>query len=262
MLLREPSPTQADLHFQLFGFPVRVHPYFWLITVLLGLNGTSTPPAELLLWAVTLFVSILVHEMGHAIMQRHFGGRPRITLYAMGGLASCNDCDRRPRSQVLISLAGPMAGFLLALVVIVSVNLSGHMFGIFWPWSKPSQELVTMVRTNMISLLSTPLGIIYWQKFESSNMNYWVRQLLWVNILWGCVNLLPIYPLDGGHVARELCQLWRPRQGIVLSLQISMICAGGMALLGLVSGELFIAAFFGYFAYMSYRTCQAYQASV
>ena len=44
MLLQDPPPTQADLHFELFGFPVRVHPYFWLIALLLGLNGSSTPP--------------------------------------------------------------------------------------------------------------------------------------------------------------------------------------------------------------------------
>ncbi len=258
MLLREPSPTQADLHFQLFGFPVRVHPYFWLITVLLGLNGSSTPPEQLVIWAAVLFVSILVHELGHAFMQRHYGGRPWITLYAMGGLASCDDCDRQTRSQVFISLAGPFAGFLLALLVIMAVRLAGHPIGFLGPWTQPSLESVGL---EQASLLSTPLVTIYWLPFESSSVNYLVSQLLWVNILWGCVNLLPIYPLDGGHVARELCQVWRPRQGIVLSLQISALCAGAMAILGLMSGELFVAIFFGYFAYMSYRTLKAYQAS-
>lgn len=252
MLLREPPPTQADLHFKLFGFPVRIHPYFWLIAVLLGLRGSSTPPAQLMTWIATLLVSLLVHELGHAFMQRHFGGRPWITLYAMGGLAACDDCDRSTRSQVLISLAGPVAGFLLALVVVVAVWLAGHAIGVQLPWMKSPLGLVE---------IATPLATIHWLPFESSNMNYLVGNLLWVNILWGCVNLLPIYPLDGGHVARELCQLWKPRQGIILSLQISMFCAAGMAILGFLSGGLFIALFFGYFAYMSYRTLQAYQTS-
>jgi Zn-dependent protease len=246
------------LHFELFGFPVRVHPYFWLITLLLGLNGQSTPPAQLVIWAAVLFVSILVHELGHAFMQRHFGGRPWITLYAMGGLASCDDCDRRTLSQVLISLAGPVAGFLLALVVVTAVSLAGHPVGLLWPWTDLSLESVGM---GAVRLISTPLATIYWPPFESNNMNYFVGNLLWVNVLWGCINLLPIYPLDGGHVARELCQVGRPRQGIVLSLKISAICAGGMAILGLLWGELFIAIFFGYFAYMSYQTLKAYQAS-
>jgi Zn-dependent protease len=247
------------LHFELFGFPVRVHPYFWLVTVLLGLNGTSTPPEQLVIWAIVLFVSILAHEFGHALMQRHFGGRPWITLYAMGGLASCDDCDRHTRSQVLISLAGPCAGFLLALIVMATVRIAGHPLGFLGPWTQPTRESVGLVEA---SLLSTPLVTIFWLPFESNNVNYLIRQLLWVNILWGCVNLLPIYPLDGGQVARELCQIGRPRQGIILSLQISALCAGAMAILGLMSGELFVAFFFGYFAYMSYQTLKAYQASV
>ena len=162
------------------------------------------------------------------------------------------------RSQVLISLAGPFAGFLLALVVVVVVRLAGHPIGVLGPWTQPSLGSVGMERA---SLLSTPLATIYWRSFDSVNGNYLVGNLLWVNILWGCVNLLPIYPLDGGHVARELCQLWRPRQGIVLSLQISTLCQGVMAILGLISGELFVILFFGYFAYMSYRTLKAYQTS-
>ncbi|MEO2046375.1 MAG: site-2 protease family protein [Pirellulales bacterium] len=258
MLLREPSPTQADLHFKLFGFPVRIHPYFWLIAVLLGLRGSSTPPAQLMTWIATLLVSILVHELGHAFMQRHFGGRPWITLYAMGGLAACDDCDRSTRSQVLISLAGPVAGFLLALIVVMGANLTGHLVGFIAPWIKPSLEMLGMEK---VVLLATSMGTIYWFPFESNNMNHLISGLLQVNILWGCVNLLPIYPLDGGHVARELCQFWKPRQGIILSLQISMFCAAGMAILGFLSSGLFIALFFGYFAYMSYRTLQAYQTS-
>ena len=73
-----------------------------------------------------MFVSILVHELGHAFVQRYFGGRPWITLYGFGGLASCNDCDRSPRSQIIISLAGPLAGFLFAVVVMIGVWLAGH----------------------------------------------------------------------------------------------------------------------------------------
>ena len=115
MLLGEPPPTQADLHFRVFGIPVRVHPLFWIVTLFLGLAAARRPiRCETLIWVAVVFVSILVHELGHALMQRYFGGHPWITLYGFGGLASCNDCDRSPRSQILISLAGPVAGFLLA----------------------------------------------------------------------------------------------------------------------------------------------------
>ena len=101
MLLGEPAPTQADLHFRLFGFPVRVHPFFWVVSLLLGMGGRDRPiRSNVLIWVAVVFVSILVHELGHAFMQRYYGGHPWITLYGFGGLASCNDCDRSPRSQI------------------------------------------------------------------------------------------------------------------------------------------------------------------
>ena len=72
---------------------------------------------------------------GTPLMQRTYGGRPWITLYGFGGLASCNDCDRRPRSQILISLAGPCAGFFLAAFVIadsVRVAATSRDFELSW----------------------------------------------------------------------------------------------------------------------------------
>ena len=89
-----------------------------------------------------------------------------------------------------------------------------------------------------------------------------IGDLIWINGLWGLVNLLPIYPLDGGRVSRELCLLSQPQQGMILSLQISMFAAGAMVLVGLSWKSLFVALFFAYLAYSSYRTLQAYRASL
>ncbi|NOZ40262.1 MAG: hypothetical protein GXP24_08560 [Planctomycetes bacterium] len=85
-MLAEPPPTQADVHFRVLGIPVRVHPFFWIITLIIGMRGDSAPPAEVLSWIVAVFVSILIHELGHALVQRRFGGQPRIVLHGMGGL--------------------------------------------------------------------------------------------------------------------------------------------------------------------------------
>ena len=86
MLLGEPPESQYDLHFSLLGIPVRVHPYFWLVSVLMGWNQGDAKLA--LLWVAAVFVSILVHEMGHALVIRYYGWSPRVTLYSFGGLAS------------------------------------------------------------------------------------------------------------------------------------------------------------------------------
>jgi hypothetical protein len=129
MLIGEPAPTQADVHFRLAGVPVRVHPYFWIVTLIMGMGGFragKADPVESLVWVAIVFVSILVHEMGHATMQRIYGGHPWITLYGLGGLASCNDCDRSPLRQIIILLAGPCAGFLLAAFVVAVLMARGH----------------------------------------------------------------------------------------------------------------------------------------
>jgi membrane-associated protease RseP (regulator of RpoE activity) len=258
VFLAEPPPTQYDLHFRFAGTPVRIHPFFWVTTLILGLSGGGrTPPAEILGWVVAVMVSILIHEFGHAIVQRRYGGHPRIILYGFGGLAVCNDCDRSTKSQILISLAGPVAGFLFAAVVLVAIRVVGHQAGIHWGSNVPLEALgLESARVMRIVGMS-----FYWEPFPSENVDHLIGDLLWINGLWGLVNLLPIYPLDGGHVSRELCLLGRPRQGLILSLQISMVAAGAMVLVGLSWRSLLVPIFFAYLAYSSYRTLEAYRAS-
>jgi membrane-associated protease RseP (regulator of RpoE activity) len=248
MLLVDPPPSPADLHFKVFGIPVRVHPWFWIITLVMGLGGgrEKADPANTLLWVAVVFVSILVHELGHAVLQRRYGGHPWITLYGLGGLASCDDCDRSPRSQILISLAGPTAGFLLAIVVVAALAVAGHFRG--WRW-------------DFMPIDWVPFDIAYWQENGKPSLrDAAIFYLLWVNIFWGLINLLPVYPLDGGRVARELFSIGDPRQGIIRSLWLSAITAAMVAALGLLTlGSFLMALFFGYLAYASYQTIQAYQ---
>jgi len=254
VLLAEPPPTQADVHFRVLGIPVRVHPFFWIITLIIAMQGDSALPAKVFSWIVAVFVSILIHELGHAFMQRHFGGQPRIVLHGMGGLAICGDCDRSTRAQILISLAGPGAGFLFAAILAVGVMLTGHHLGLYLEQGQTPGFIPQGIKLLGVWLL--------WEVFPSPHVNEMLSNLFFINILWGAVNLLPIYPLDGGHVSRELCQLSHPRAGMILSLRISMITAIGMALVGLSGQSLFVVFMFGYFAYSSYKTLEAYRASL
>jgi len=257
MFLSEPPPSQGDLRFRVLGFPVRVHPYFWLVTGLMGIGtgGEGTRPAEFVSWVAVVFVSILVHELGHAVMQRRFGGHPWITLYGLGGLASCDDCDRSSYSQIIISLAGPIAGFILAAVLIVLMSLSGHQTVFQWA----AQPEVAFDKASGFALFR--LWVI-WESLPTQFANSVVFDALFVNIAWGLVNLLPIYPLDGGRVSRELLTLKNPRDGIVLSLQISAIVAILMAIVGAVAWQsLYTAIMFGYLAYSNYQTLQAYRSN-
>ena len=131
MLLGEPPRTQYDVNFNVLGFPVRVHPFFWLAAFLLGSrSGGKDPGIALLIWVVSFFVSILIHELGHTLMMRRFGISSHIVLHMMGGLAIPDSSgfgvqSRDSRSSILISFAGPAAGFAFAGLIILVILGSG-----------------------------------------------------------------------------------------------------------------------------------------
>jgi Zn-dependent protease len=247
MLLAEPPPSQADLEFRAFGVPVRVHPFFWLACLLTSgaLSGGPPDVPGILLWAVVLFVSILVHELGHAAAQIYFGGRPWVVLYGYGGLAICGDCDRRPASQIIISFAGPLAGFLLAGLVVSLLFALGNQP----QWSLSGERGGMWIGVGYFGILPFKFGLA----------NTAVAQLLFINILWGLVNLLPIYPLDGGRISRELFTLsGNPQVGIENSLWLSLVAAAVVAFWGLRQEDFFIAIMFGLLAFNSFQILQSY----
>jgi Zn-dependent protease len=251
-VLVEPTRTPYDLQFSLLGIPVRVHPFFWLTALILGSGGIIPglqPMAQMLMWIGVVFVSIVVHEMGHALAIRYYGWRPRITLYAFGGLAAY---DRRYNSsfssyrrkgdttaaQIIISFAGPAAGFLLAGLVIAAMFATNRQidFPIF-RWE------VTFGRGASPITDSIWLFLLIWQ-------------VLAVNIYWGLMNLLPVFPLDGGKISRELFMSLSPRDGYQQSLMVSIFVGGGLALYGAYQEDWWLAILFGMLAYQSYQLLQ------
>jgi Zn-dependent protease len=210
---------------------------FWLVSLLLGLGGNPKPD-QMLLWVGTVFVSIIVHEMGHALMARAHGWQPSITLHGFGGLASYRPTYHTTSSSLLISIAGPAAGFLFAAGVLATLMALGHRVEFDWP------PLSRMPFT--------------WEGFDSQRANMLVFFLLYVNIFWGLVNLLPVYPLDGGQIAREVLCVFNPSDGMRQSLWLSVIMAGAIAVLAFTRlDDKYIAFFFAYLAYTSYSTLQA-----
>jgi stage IV sporulation protein FB len=191
----EPPRTPYDLNFRLLGFPVRVHPFFWLAAALLGANALKGGLQYLLIWIAVVFVSILVHELGHALAIRRFGSDSRIVLWCFGGLAIPYSSAGRRWKQIAIALAGPTAGFILCGLVYGSDQL--------WHWGSNAKVL--------------PINYLYIALFE-------------VNLVWGIFNLLPVIPLDGGQVTRELCEgKWRGR-GLQVALKISVGFAAAVTL--------------------------------
>src|SRR5262245_48886791 len=98
------------MKFRLGSIPVHVQPGFLVVAALLGARGEV---ADVAIWVAVCFVSILVHELGHALVIGRFGGTPSIVLYPGGGL-TYGDKSTRTGQRVVVSLAGPAAGFVFA----------------------------------------------------------------------------------------------------------------------------------------------------
>jgi hypothetical protein len=121
------EPTPFDVRLQAFRIPIRVHPSFWIAGAALSWNPDHLD--FVFLWVMCLFVSILVHEMGHALMAEAFCWESEIVLYWGGGLAmSQRYHNRTPWREIAVSLAGPFAGFgLFALTLLVEPLLQNQM---------------------------------------------------------------------------------------------------------------------------------------
>ncbi len=243
MLLGEPPRTSADLNFSLLGIPVRVHPYFWLVALILGYRIMSDAPS-VLIWFAAVFIGILVHEMGHALTMRAYGLYPWITLYSFGGLTSSDQRNSSrtasgPLAQVLIDLAGPAAGFLLAALLLLGVFAAGYGNSVEFDIFHGQIPQVVLPIARLAELID---------------------RLLFVCIAWGLLNLLPIYPLDGGQVARELLLAADARQGIQRSLQLSIFTAVVVAVYWFAEWrDFFVPLMFGYLAFTNYVTLKAYR---
>lgn len=180
------------MELKLGSIPLKIQGSFLLMALLLGLNERE--PVKLALWVAIVLVSVVIHELGHALMGKAFGLTPRIELYGMGGMTSFEGgrTELTTGKSIAVSVAGPFAGFAFALVVIVA-QLAGL---------NPGHSLA----------------------------RHAVWLLLWVNVAWGIFNLLPVLPLDGGNVMRAVLKAITKGHGEKIARVISIAIAGTIAL--------------------------------
>lgn len=240
MYFSEPQSTPLDLNFTFFGIPVRVSPWFWLGSAIFGYQLAQQDIKLLFLWEVAVFVSILLHEMGHAVVMRRLGEQPRIVLYFMGGLAMGGG-GRSYNEQVAISAAGPGVQLLLAAFCLAIVRASGHAYPVGVPfWNN-----------DWYDLQGRGLDVLPYQ-----NLNYFLAFMLWVNVFWALVNLLPVWPLDGGQIARAIMAKRNMRDGVRQSLMVSAIAGAVVGLYGFKEGQMYMGMMFAALAFDSFQTYQ------
>lgn len=196
------------------SIPIKIYPLFLIVAFMIGWLNTMTA-AGTLVWAGVIFISVLVHEYGHALTAKFFGQSASIELAAMGGLTQREGPKLKWWKEFLIVLNGPCAGFLLCAVVYFIRSRIG----------------------DSNSLLAYALSVA-----------------VYVNLFWTIVNLLPIQPLDGGHLFAIILEGLFGFTGLKVSLFLSIVLATVLSLFFFVF-QLFIAgALFLMLAFESFRS--------
>jgi stage IV sporulation protein FB len=246
LMLLEPQTTAWDWRWRFFGIPVRVHPMFWVAALIMGQQTLKQGPGYLVGWIACFFVSILIHELGHVFMGMYFGTHSQVVLYAFGGLAiGSNRLNNRWQRGAILGLMWLRNAEDGAVYLTVASTQLGFAF--------PRDDQIAVHYLELIAKRPLEFAI--------------VSDLIFINLLWGLINLLPVWPLDGGQVCRDVCEMVSPDRGLVTSLTISVatagflaVCAGlGMAgreILPFHFGSIFTLILFGGLAYQSYEELQ------
>jgi Zn-dependent protease len=212
------------ISFRLGSFPVVVYPYFFVGAVLIGANlGLGW---QMLVWIGVVFVSVLVHELGHAVVGKMLGGQPEIHLQMLGGVTYPR-LRRRPSPlrQFALSLAGPVFGLGLGGLAWALARIAPPAPG------SPSALAIDMVE--------------------------------WSSFVWAGFNLLPILPLDGGQMMQSVIEGVRkkPSEGLAAGLSVAIALLAGLGLVAIGYRDPWVLLWFGFFAFQNFgRASQARRA--
>lgn len=230
---------QGGLSFRIFRFPVKVQLWFFITILFLSFrrldNLAADPVLSIVLFLEVIIVAtvaVLVHELGHAFAYRRYDQDASIVLWGLGGL-TFGQRELPPKQSILVSAAGPFAGIILMGLPAWAIQ---H-------WVLPGR------------LPFNDVGIV---------LGTTVADVKWFALVWSFVNLVPLLPLDGGHIAESIFELvtGEPRRQTV---RILSIITG--VLLGSVAfafyGDTFILFFgFGLAAFNGYAYYQQRKGAV
>jgi len=155
------------IEFTIFRIPVRVEPIFWITIGILGILWNQGDPSEMLvnagIFVFVAFLSILIHELGHALMIKKYGLPTAIVLSSFGGYATHPGGILTRMQSFLVTLAGPLlqgsVGYLVYFLVI----------------------------NNYVDLPNNKVLLMVFYFYS-------------VSMIWAILNCVPVLPLDGGRM--------------------------------------------------------------
>mmetsp|Transcript_4866 Transcript_4866/g.11299 ORF Transcript_4866/g.11299 Transcript_4866/m.11299 type:complete len:378 (+) Transcript_4866:80-1213(+) len=239
------APFGIDLRVGvLCGIPIHVHVSLPLICILYiaqyAMIGGGTGAGIGVVVSLVLIISVLIHEMGHALWARRVGGHcEKILLWPLGGLAYCAHHEGH-REQVQILLAGPLTHipqFLFWAMLQAAGNrgvITLTLFGL----SDPGQA---------------------WRNLTAT--------ILLMQLLLLIFNLLPVYPLDGGQIVASFLLMRGndPNTAAKTTAMISFPCACVLVLVGIIQmarnmpGGLLTCLVGGWMAFQASKVWNLYQ---
>ncbi len=205
---------------RIMGVPVRLHFTFILLLIFLLVTGLGSDQSatSYILYVLAIFASVLLHELGHALVGWHHGIRTvEIVLFPIGGISRL---DRNPpaRNEFWIALAGPMVNLLIA----------GGLFG----------ALAAQHRLTGITSLLEP---------KDSNL---LQRIAAGNLILAAFNLLPAFPMDGGRILRSLLSRFQDDESATRTAALAgRMLAFAMGLFGLLTMH-FMVVFIAFFVYL------------
>jgi stage IV sporulation protein FB len=199
--------------------PVSIHPLFWLIAFFIGWMWSFNLSQALLCVAVILG-SVLFHEFGHAMTAQQFGQKTRIELAAFGGFTYREGRKLKLWEEFLVVLNGPVAGFLLFLA-------SYLIFRAF----KPENQTIAFI------------------------LSFTFR----ANLFWTIINLVPVLPLDGGHLMSIMLEAIFGFKGVKIAILAGIIIAVLISIFFFVLGFFLIGALFLILTFESFRSLRYYK---
>ncbi|WP_370327957.1 hypothetical protein [Euzebya sp.] len=216
------------LTFRLGGIPVRVDATFWIIMGLFGVQRAtvrgSLDVVVVVEWIALVFVGILAHELGHAIAFRGFGRQPSITLHGMGGLTSASG-RLTPGRRLVSTLAGPGVGFALGGIVLLAQRTG--------LWSLPRLDDV-----GVAELMRLALSAPFIADIQISELIF--LDLLFINVGWGLLNLVPLHPLDGGQSLEALLDVLKVKAAKTVTSAVGVVVAAGIGVWALQRQQIFL----------------------
>ena len=181
--------------FTVAGIPVFASPFYFLLLLMFARGDVMTG----IVWAVCITISLLAHELGHALVARHLRHEPTIVLHGFGGLTARTRTGRDVEEAAIIAM-GPAAGLALGLLVFAGWQLLGGL-GLMGPLAA---------------------SVIY--------------ALLYPCITWNLLNLMPLWPLDGGQLLRLALLRWfGVRNATRATHGLALLLLSGFAALAMAS---------------------------